>query len=167
MPQRELLDSLIHTTRHGAGFILRRLGRVVPGGVYFVNEADPLVDFYFPKEDHPKAADEELFAMVEAELRKWAARAETCGVALVTEIARDGRRVMAMQAETRTGAPTRRDAPTHPEAPTRPEALTREVVLLHYPLRRKLWWWNLGEAEEVEELLVPRFFSSSDKHESE
>ena len=135
MPKSELLESLIHTTLQGAGFILRRYGRVLPGGVYFVNEDDPLVDFYFPKEDHPKAPDAELLPLTEAELRRWAKRPETCAVALAVEVEVGGGRVMALQAETR-----------------------RELVVLHVPLRKKLWWWVLGEAEEAEGLVVERFF---------
>jgi len=139
-----LLDDLIYSTHHGAGFILRRFGRVVPGGVYFVNADDPRMDYCFPKEDHPRATDEELFGMVEAELRRWAGREETCAIAMVTERACDpstalgaygGQRVMVMQAETRG-----------------------EMKVLHCPLRRRLWWWVLGEAEEGEGLVVERFF---------
>ncbi len=144
MADSQLLDDLIYSTHHGAGFILRRLGRVVPGGIYFVNPDDPLMDFCFPKEDHPRASDEEVFAMVEAELRAWAARPETCAIAMVTEVAIEGQRVMKMQAETRHASGT--DAPT------------RECVVMHCPLQRKLWWRVLGEAAEGEGLIVERFF---------
>lgn len=137
MAYSRLLDDLIYTTRHGAGFILRRFGRVVPGGVYFVNPDDPLVDFTFPKEDHPQANDEALLAMTEQELRRWAAKPETCAVALAVETVRDGGRVMAIQAETRG-----------------------EVAIVHCPLRQKLWWWVLGEAKEGEGLIVERFFEN-------
>jgi len=151
MPHSDLLDELIYTTRHGAGFMLRRFGRVVPGGVYFVNADDPLVDFCFPKEDHPKASDGELFARAEEELRRWAAKPETCAIAMVTEVVIDGRRVMKMQAETRSAPGT--GAPTRPGS----NAPARECVIRHWPLRRKLWWWVLGEAEEGERLIVERF----------
>lgn len=134
----DLLESLIYTTRQGAGFILRRFGRVLPGGVYFVNPDDPKVDFCFPREEHPRASDEELFALTEATLRRWAGRPETCAIALVTETIIEGRRVMKMQAETR-----------------------EECVVMHFPLRRKLWWWVLGEAEEGEGLVVATFFGGS------
>lgn len=137
MPHSALLDDLIYSAHHGAGFILRRFGRVVPGGIYFVDADDPRMDFCFPKEDHPRATDEEVFALVEAELRRWAARPQTCGVAMVAEILRDGQRVMALQAETGD-----------------------ELALVHAPLRRKLWWWVLGEAEVGEGLIVPRFFEN-------
>jgi hypothetical protein len=144
MPHSALLDDLIYSAHQGAGFILRRCGRVVPGGIYFVDADDPRMDFCFPKEDHPRASDEEVLALVEAELRRWAARPQTCAIAMVTEIVRDpatalrasgGQRVMALQAETRG-----------------------ELVVMHVPLRRKLWWWTLGEPEVVEGLIVPRFF---------
>jgi hypothetical protein len=135
MPHSDLMNDLIYSTHHGAGFILRRYGRIVPGGVYFVDPDDPRMDFCFPKEDHPRASDDEAFALAEAELRRWAARPETCAIAMVTEGLRDGQRVLAMQAETRD-----------------------ECVIMHCPLRRKLWWRVLGEAEVGEGLVVERFF---------
>jgi hypothetical protein len=127
MPYSELLDSLIHTARHGAGFILSRYQRVVPSAVQFIHEDDPRVYHCFPLEEHPRATTEELLALTEAWLRDRAARPETCALALVTEVQRDDQRLMVLQAETR-----------------------REAVLLHYPLRKKWLGWTLGEAEEVE-----------------
>jgi hypothetical protein len=94
------------------------------------------VDFYFPKEDAPRATDDELMALVQEAMREVAARPETCAIAVATEIARDGQRFMAVQAETR-----------------------QEAVVLHFPLRRRLWWRVLGESEQVEGLLAQRLFA--------
>ena len=127
MPHSELLDSLIHTARHGAGFVLGHYRRIVPSAVQFINEDDPRVYLCFPLEDHPRATVEEMLALTEEWLRDRAARPETCALALVTEVQRDGQRLMALQAETRC-----------------------EAVLLHYPLRKKLLGWTFGEPQEAE-----------------
>lgn len=142
-PRSALLESLLYTTRQGAGFILRRLHRIPPAAVYLTNPADPLVDFYFPQEDHPRAADEELLALVREAMREVAARPDTCAIAIATEIVRDpstalrasgGQRFMAIQAETRD-----------------------EIVVLHYPIRKRWLGWTFGEAEEAEGLVTERF----------
>jgi hypothetical protein len=138
MNDTELLESLIHSTRHAAGFVLRRMRRVPPAGLYFKNPEDPLMDFYFPREDHPKASEEEMRGLVEAQLRRWASWPETCAVALVMEISVDGQRMMAVQAETRTRA-----------------------VVLHYPIERRWWGLKLGEATEAEGLLMERLLGEN------
>jgi hypothetical protein len=145
-PHSALLESLLYTTRQGAGFILRRLGRIPPAAVYLTNPADPLVDFYFPEEERPGADDEELLALVRGAMREVAARPDTCAIAVATEIVRDGQRVMAIQAETRapgTGAPT------------------REVVVLHYPIRKRWLGLTFGEPEEAEGLVTERFLQGT------
>jgi hypothetical protein len=124
MPYSKLLDSLIHTARHGAGFVLRRHRRLVPSGIQFVHEADPRVYFCFPLDDHPRASVEELQALTEAWLRERAQRPETCALARVTEVERDGQRLMILHAETR-----------------------QEAVLLRYPIRKKLLGLTLGKPE--------------------
>lgn len=133
MTGSQILESLIYSTRHAASFVLRRMRRVPPAGLYFVNAEEPRMDYYFPREDDRAASEQELRRLVEEKVRRWAARPETCAVAFVTEILVDGQRVMAVQAETRT-----------------------QVVVLHYPIRKTWLGWKLGEAREAEGLLVAR-----------
>lgn len=136
MNDSELLESLIYSTHHAAGFILRRMRRVPPAGLYFKNSADPLMDYYFPREDQAKASDEELRGLVVEKLQRWAARPDTCAIAFATEVVVDGQRMMALQAETRT-----------------------EVIVLHYPIRKTWLGLKLGAPQKVDELLVNRLLS--------
>jgi hypothetical protein len=133
MTDSEILESLIHSTQHSAGFVLKSHRQVLPFCVQFFNADDPHVDFYSPHEPQPEASFEEQFALAEARARKYAQRPETCALALVTEVAEGEQRYMVMQAETRT-----------------------QVRVLRYPLRKTWLGWTMGKAEERLELLVPR-----------
>jgi hypothetical protein len=133
MTESELLESLIYSTRHAAGFVLKRYRRVLPFCVQFAPAEDPLVDFYFPREAQPEASFEEQYALAEAKARRFALKPETCALSLVTEVIQGEQRVMVVQAETRT--------------------LAR---LLHYPIRKTWLGWTTGEPREAEGLLVGR-----------
>jgi hypothetical protein len=133
MQQEELLQSLIHSTHHSAGFVLKRHQRVLPFCVQFFNADDPRVDFYSPHEAQPEASFEEQFALAEARARRFAERAETCALAFVTEVTEGEQRFMLLQAETRT-----------------------QVRVLRYPLRKNWLGWTIGKPEEIEGLVVER-----------
>ena len=133
MTQDELLESLIYSTCHAAGFVLKRYQRVLPFCVQFAPAEDPKVDFYFPREAHPKAPFEEQLALAETRARRFAQKPETCALALVTEVREGEQRVMVVQAETRT-----------------------EARLLHYPIRKTWLGWTTGAAHDVDGLLLGR-----------
>ncbi|MGE5532013.1 MAG: hypothetical protein ACM3VW_07870 [Bacteroidota bacterium] len=135
MTDSELLESLIHSTFHSAGFVLKSHRRVLPFCVQFYNAEDPHVDFYSPHEPQPQASFEEQFAVAEAKARKYAERPETCALALVTEVSEGEQRFMIMQADTRTA-----------------------VRVLRYPLRKTWLGWTIGKAEETRGLVVERLF---------
>lgn len=136
MNDTELLQSLIHSTEHSAGFVLKSHRRVLPFCVQFYKADDPHVDFYSPHEPQPQASFEEQLAMAEARARKYAERPETCALALVSEISEGEQRFMIMQAETRTA-----------------------WRVLRYPVRKTWLGWTMGKAEETAELVVGRLLA--------
>ena len=133
MNDSELLESLIYSTRHAAGFVLKRYQRVLPFCVQFAPADDPKVDFYFPREAQPKAPFEEQLALAEARARRFAQKPETCALAFVTEMLEGEHRVMVVQAETRA-----------------------EARRLHYPIRKTWLGWATSEPREAEGLIVGR-----------
>ena len=140
MNDTELIESLIYSTQHAAGFVLRRHRRVLPFCVQFAPAEDPLVDFYFPREAQPQASFEEQFALAEARARRFAALSDTCALAFVTEVTQGKQRFMLIQAETRTLA-----------------------QVLRYPIRKTWLGLATGKAEEAEGFVVGPFLRMPDR----
>ena len=140
MTDPELLESLIYSTHHAAGFVLKRYGRVLPFCVQFAPADDPKVDFYFPREAQPKASFEEQYVLAEARARRFALKPETSALSFVTEVQEGEQRFMVVQAETRT-----------------------EARVLRYPLRKAWLGWTTGKAEEAGGLLVGRLLGEQPK----
>lgn len=133
MTPEALMEELLYSTHHAAGFVLKRYGRVLPFCVQFAPAEDPLLDFYFPREAHPEAPFEEQLVLAETRARRFAGKPETCALSFVTETGEGERRVMVVQAETRT-----------------------EARLVHYPIRKTWLGWTTGRPQEAEGLLVAR-----------
>ncbi|OJH41312.1 hypothetical protein [Cystobacter ferrugineus] len=103
MNDKELLEKTLHVAREAGLFLLRKHGSVLPFGLTL----DPAGDnprTYFPRDQLPGAAWEELIEATLAHLQQCIDSGDIGAIALVTTLESGSESGMGIQVETRTSS---------------------------------------------------------------